>query len=111
MPDPGRLSDQEAARRRRAWLDGRRRWNRDLVVVLLRYAPEADVAHVLDRLSAGELQRLARLLTDATDLHQVARRIVADLRQHRDRRPGWAATRPAGPDHGGADAAVTTGDL
>lgn len=45
MPDRPQLSDQEAARRRHAWMDGRRRWNRDLVVVLLRYAPEVDVGH------------------------------------------------------------------
>jgi hypothetical protein len=47
MPDRPQLSDQEAARRRHAWMDGRRRWNRDLVVVLLRYAPEVDVARAL----------------------------------------------------------------
>jgi hypothetical protein len=34
----------DAAERARAWLAGRHRWNRDLVVVLLRHAPEADVA-------------------------------------------------------------------
>ena len=87
MPDPRRLSDQEAARRRRVWLDGRHRWNRDLVLVLLRYAPEADVARALDELGAGDLHRLARLLTQATDLHQVARAIVADLHQRLDGRP------------------------
>jgi hypothetical protein len=77
MADAGQLSGQEAARRRRVWLDGRRRWNRDLAVVLLRYAPEAEVARALDRLAAGELH----------DLHQVARRIAADLQQHLDGRP------------------------
>jgi hypothetical protein len=45
----------DAAERARAWLAGRHRWNRDLVVVLLRHAPQADVARALDRLSAGEL--------------------------------------------------------
>jgi hypothetical protein len=102
MPDPHRLNDQEAAQRRRVWLDGRHRWNRDLVVVLLRYAPEVDVARALDQLSAGELQRLARLLVAATDLHQVARRIAADLQQHPDVRqagppPGQAAPSAATP--------------
>jgi hypothetical protein len=87
MPDPGQLSDQEAARRRRVWLDGRRRWNRDLAVVVLRYAPEAEVARALDLLSAGELHRLAAALVQATDLHQVARRIATDLQQHLDGRP------------------------
>ncbi len=96
MPDPHRLDDQEAAQRRRAWLDGRRRWNRDLVVVLLRYAPEAEVARALDLLSAGELHRLAAALAQATDLHQVARRIAADLQQHLDgRQPGPPPDQPA----------------
>jgi hypothetical protein len=44
MPDQSQLSDEQAVQRRRAWLDSRRRWDRDLVVVLLRYAPEADIA-------------------------------------------------------------------
>jgi hypothetical protein len=104
MPDRGQLSDEEAAQRRCAWLDGRRRWNRDLVVVLLRYAPEADVARALDRLSAGELHRLARLLVAATDLHQVARGIVTDLQEHLDGRPagppaGHPGPPPAAPTH------------
>jgi hypothetical protein len=85
MPDRRPSTDAlDAADRARAWLAGRRRWNRDLVVVLLRHAPEADVARALDRLSAGELGRLARLLAQATDLHEIARRIVADLQQHLD---------------------------
>ena len=96
MPDPHRLDDQEAAQRRRVWLDGRHRWNRDLVVLLLRHAPEAEVARALEQLPAAELQHLARLLAQATDLHQVARRIAADLQQHLDLRqagppPGQAA--------------------
>ena len=96
MPDRRRLDDQEAARRRRAWLEDRRRWNRDLVVVLLRYAPEAEVARALDLLSAGELHRLAAALAQATDLHQVARRIAADLQQHLDgRQPGPPPDQPA----------------
>src|SRR5512132_1241494 len=78
----------DAAERARAWLAGRHRWNRDLVVVLLRHAPEADVARALDRRSAGELGRLARLLAAATDLHEIARRIVADLQQQLDANVG-----------------------
>ena len=84
MPARPPLSDRDAADRARIWLAGRHRWNRDLVVVLLRHAPEADVARALDRLSAGELGRLARLLAAATDLHQVARRVVAELQQQLD---------------------------
>jgi hypothetical protein len=91
MPDRRPPIDAaDAAERARAWLAGRHRWNRDLVVVLLRHAPEADVARALDRLTAGELGRLARLLAAATDLHQVARHILAELQQHLDgdaRRP------------------------
>jgi hypothetical protein len=87
MAERGQLTGQEAAHRRRVWLDGRCRWDRDLVLVLLRYAPEADVARALDELGAGDLHRLARLLTQATDLHQVARAIVADLHQRLDGRP------------------------
>jgi hypothetical protein len=97
MPHPRQLSDQEAAQRRRRWLDGRRRWNRDLVVVLLRYAPEAYVTRALDLLSAGELQRLARVLVQATDLDQVARRIAADLQEHLDGCPAGPPPGQAGP--------------
>jgi hypothetical protein len=39
------------------------------VVVLLRHAPEAEVARVLDQLPAGDLQRLAHLLAHAAQLH------------------------------------------
>ena len=42
---------------------------RELVVVLLRHAPEAEVARVLDQLPAGDLQRLASLLAHAAELH------------------------------------------
>jgi hypothetical protein len=87
MADAGQLSDQEAAQRRRGWLDGRRRWNRDLAVVLLRYAPEAEVARALDQLPAGELHRLAAALAQVADLHQVACCIAADLQEHLDGRP------------------------
>jgi hypothetical protein len=69
MPDPRRLDDQEAARRRRVWLQERHAQARELVVVLLRHAPEAEVARVLDQLPAGDLQRLARLLAHAAELH------------------------------------------
>jgi hypothetical protein len=96
MADSGQLSDQEAARRRRVWLDGRRRWNRDLAVVLLRYAPVAEVARALDLLPAGELHHLAAALAHITDLHQVARRIAADLQEHLDgRQPEPPPDQPA----------------
>ena len=39
MPARPPLSDRDAAERARAWLASRHRWNRDLVVVLLRHAP------------------------------------------------------------------------
>jgi hypothetical protein len=103
MPDR-QLSDQEARQRRRAWLDDRQRWNRDLVVLLLRHAPEVDVARALDQLPAAELQHLARLLAQATDLHQVARRIAVDLQEHLGVRqagppPGQAGPSTATPTH------------
>jgi hypothetical protein len=69
MPDPHRLDDQEAARRRRAWLQERHASARELVAVLLRHASEAEVTRVLDQLPVGDLQRLARLLAHATELH------------------------------------------
>jgi hypothetical protein len=70
MPDRRQLDDQEAARRRRAWLQERHASARELVVVLLRHTPEAEVARVLDQLPAGELQHLARLLAHAADHQQ-----------------------------------------
>jgi hypothetical protein len=42
MPDPRQLDDQEAAQRRRAWLQERHASARELVVVLLRHASEAE---------------------------------------------------------------------
>jgi hypothetical protein len=77
MPDPGQLSEQEAAQRRRAWLQERHAQARELVVVLLRHAPEAEVARVLDQLPAGDLQRLARLLAHAAELHHDQDQAVA----------------------------------
>jgi hypothetical protein len=68
MSDPRRLDDPEATRRRQAWLDGRRRWHRDLILVLLHYAPEVDVARALDQLPAGTLGQIARAI--AADLHE-----------------------------------------
>jgi hypothetical protein len=97
MSDRRQLSDQEASQRRRAWLDDRQRWNRDLVVLLLRHAPEVDVARALEQLPAAELQHLARLLAQATDLHQVARRIAVDLQEHPDVRQAGPST--ATPTH------------
>jgi len=105
MPDPRQLTDQEASQRRRAWLDDRQRWNRDLVVLLLRHAPEVDVAHALEQLPAAELQHLARLLAAATDLHQVARRIAIDLQERLDGRQAGAATPPGW--NGDPDALMT----
>jgi hypothetical protein len=97
MPDRGQLTGPEAARRRRAWLDGRHRWHRDLVLILVRYAPEAEVARALDQLPAGELAHLTRLLTQATDLHQVANSIARDLHQRLDGRPAGPPSDRPGP--------------
>jgi hypothetical protein len=97
LPERGQFTGPEAARRRRAWLDGRHRRDRDLVLVLLRYAPEADVARALDQLPAGELHHLARLLTHATDLHQVACGIARDLHQRLDGRPAGPPSGQPGP--------------
>jgi hypothetical protein len=66
MPDLRRLDDQEAAQRRRACLQERHAEARELVILLLRHAPEAEVA--LDQLPAGDLHRLARLLAHAAEL-------------------------------------------
>jgi hypothetical protein len=68
MPVPRGLDDQEAAQRRRTWLQQRHAKARELVILLMRHAPEAEVARVLDQLPAGDLQRLARLLADAAEL-------------------------------------------
>jgi hypothetical protein len=91
MPDPGQLSEHEAARRRRAWLQERHAQARELVVVLLRHAPEAEVARVLDQLPAGDLQRLARLLAHAVELHHDQDQEVVQ--------PGRAGSSTATPTH------------
>jgi hypothetical protein len=67
MPHPHQLTDEEAAQRRRRWLQERHARTRELVVVLLRQAPETEVVRALDQLPDGELQRLARLLAHARD--------------------------------------------
>lgn len=67
MPDPHQFTDEEAAQRRRRWLQERHARTREQVVVLLRQAPEAEVVRALDQLPGGELQRLARLLAHASD--------------------------------------------
>ena len=65
---------------------------------MLRYAPEADVARALDQLSAGELQQLARQLTQATDLRHVARGILVDLQEHLDGRSATPTVSPPTSD-------------
>jgi hypothetical protein len=60
------------------------------VVVLLRHAPEAEVARVLDQLPAGDLQRLAHLLGQAAELHH-------DQDHDQDVPPGRAGSSPATP--------------
>jgi hypothetical protein len=79
MPDRGNLAGHDAAARRRAWLDRRHSQAYELVCLLLRYTPEVDRSRALAQLSTGELRRLAQLLAGTTDLHQVARGILADL--------------------------------
>jgi len=96
MPDPRQLSDQEAAQRRRVWLQQRHAQARELVVLLLRHAPDEEVARALDQLPDGELQHLARLLAHATDLAEVARRITADPQSTRT--PIRPRRHPASPD-------------
>jgi hypothetical protein len=72
MPDPHPLTDEEAAQRRRRWLQERHARTRERVVMLLRQATEAEVGRALDQLPGGELQRLARLLAHAGDAPQDA---------------------------------------
>ena len=79
MPDQPPLSEPQARAHARAWLRQRHTTAHELVCLLLRYAPEADRSHALSQLSTGELRRLARLLSEASDLRQVARAILTDL--------------------------------
>jgi hypothetical protein len=82
MPDRHRLSEPQARAHARAWLDQQHTDAHELLVTLLHYVPEPDRTRALSQLTTGELRHLARLLGDATDLHQVARAIVADLQRH-----------------------------
>jgi hypothetical protein len=94
MPDPGQLTDEEAARRRRRWLEQQHAQARELVVLLLREAGEAEVARALDQLPAGDLQRLARLLTHATNPQQDQDAQPAGMPRGQ---PGPAAATPTPP--------------
>ena len=82
MPDRRRLSEPQARAQARAWLERQHTDAHELLVTLLHYVPEPDRIRALSQLSTGELRHLSRLLTDATDLRQVARAIVADLQRH-----------------------------
>jgi hypothetical protein len=82
MSDRHRLSEPQARARARTWLEQQHTDAHELVVTLLHYVPEPDRIRALAQLTTGELRHLARLLADATDLHQVARAIVADLQRH-----------------------------
>jgi hypothetical protein len=82
MPDPQPLNEPQARAQARAWLAQQHSDAFELAVTLLHYVPEADRTRALRQLSTGELRRLTRLLADATDLHQVALAIVADLQRH-----------------------------
>ena len=95
MPERGQLTDPEAARRRRAWLDSRHRWNRDLVLVLLRYAPEADVARALDQLPAGELPSLPVCSPRPPTCTRLPAASPVDLHQRLDGRPAGPPSGPA----------------
>ena len=82
MPERQRLSEPQARAHARAWLDQQHTDAHELLVTLLHYVPEPDRTRALAQLTTAELRHLARLLTDATDLRQVARSIVADLQRH-----------------------------
>jgi hypothetical protein len=82
MSDRRRLSEPQARAQARAWLEQQHTDAHELLVTLLHYVPEPDRIRALSQLSTGELRHLSRLLTDATDLRQVARAIVADLQRH-----------------------------
>jgi hypothetical protein len=82
MSDRRRLSEPQARAQARAWLEQQHTDAHELLVTFLHYVPEPDRIRALSQLSTGELRHLSRLLTDATDLRQVARAIVADLQRH-----------------------------
>jgi hypothetical protein len=82
MPERHPLSEPQARDHARAWLDQQHTDAHELLVTLLHYVPEPDRTRALSQLTTGELRHLARLLADATDLHQVARAIIADLQRH-----------------------------
>jgi hypothetical protein len=82
MPNQQPLSESQARARARAWLAQQHTDAHELLVTLLHYVPEPDRTRALSQLTTAELRHLARLLTDATDLRQVARAIVADLQRH-----------------------------
>jgi hypothetical protein len=82
MPERHRLSEPQARAHARAWLEQQHTDAHELLVTLLHYVPEPDRTRALSQLTTAELRHLARLLTDATDLRQVARAIVADLQRH-----------------------------
>jgi hypothetical protein len=75
------LTEPQARAQARAWLEQQHTDAYELVVTLLHYVPEADRARAVRELSTSELQRLARLLADATSLRRIAGAIVADLQQ------------------------------
>lgn len=79
------MADQEHQRfsepQARAWLARQHTDTHELAVTLLHYVPEADRTRALRHLSTGELRHLARLLTESTNLRQIAQAIVADLQR------------------------------
>ena len=78
MPERHPLSEPQARAHACAWLDQQHTDAHELLVTLLHYVPEPDRTRALSQLTTGELRHLARLLADATDLHQVAQAIIAD---------------------------------
>jgi hypothetical protein len=82
MPERHWLSEPQARAHARTWLDQQHTDAHELLVTLLHYVPEPDRTRALSQLTTAELRHLARLLTDATDLRQVARPIIADLQRH-----------------------------
>ena len=82
MADRQRLSEHQARAQARSWLEQQHTDAHELLVTLLHYVPEPDRTRALSQLTTAELRHLARLLADTTDLRQVARAIVADLKRH-----------------------------